>query len=95
MAGDSWRPPKKIYGIGSVQECRIGQAVVVLHGAKTPYLLQRAGSRGYGFVGECYVHGLVHGAKHLPSRSRNRSLQFGRGVYDLDDLNPRTMKVSG
>ena len=42
---------------------RIGHAVVVLHGGKTPYLLQRKrrGSSGYRFVGECYVHGLMNG----------------------------------
>ena len=40
---------------------RIGHEVVILHGGKTPYLLQRLGSRGYRFVGECYVHGCMNG----------------------------------
>lgn len=40
---------------------RIGHAVVILHGGRTPYLLQRVGSSGYRFVGECYVHGHMNG----------------------------------
>ena len=40
---------------------RIGQTVASLYGGKTPYLLQRRGSKGYRFVGECYIHGLMNG----------------------------------
>ena len=40
---------------------RIGHVVVILHGGKTPYLLQRLGSGGYRFIGECYVHGCMNG----------------------------------
>ena len=61
---------------------RIGQAVVISYGGKTPYLLQRAGSRGYRFVGECYVHGLVHGEAFTEPMPENGSLQFGKlGAY--------------
>lgn len=51
---------KKFMGLAQ-SGVRIGHAVVVLHGGKTPYLLQRAGNRGYRFVGECYVHGKMNG----------------------------------
>lgn len=58
--------------MGSAQSgVRIGQTVVVLHGGKTPYLLQREGSRGYRFVGECYVHELMDGealSKPMPEQ---------------------------
>ena len=39
----------------------IGHTVVILHGGKTPYLLQGTGKRGYRFVGEFYIHGLMNG----------------------------------
>lgn len=51
---------KKYMGLAQ-SGVRIGQTVVILHGGKTPYLLQRAGGRGYRFVGECYIHGLMNG----------------------------------
>lgn len=50
---------------------RIGHAVVVLYGGKTPYLLQKSGRRGYRFVGECYVHGYMNGealTKRIPEQ---------------------------
>lgn len=40
---------------------RLGNTVVVLYGGKTPYLLQKVRSKGFRFVGECYVHGLMNG----------------------------------
>ena len=40
---------------------RIGHAVFVLHGGKTPYILQNFGSKGHRSVGECYVHGCMNG----------------------------------
>lgn len=45
----------------SQSAARIGHTVVILHGGKTPYLLQRTGKRGYRFVGECYIHGIMGG----------------------------------
>lgn len=40
---------------------RIGHTIAILHGGKTPYVLQRTGSRGYRFIGESYIHGLMNG----------------------------------
>ena len=40
---------------------RLGNTVVVLHGGKTAYLLQKVRSKGHRFVGECYIHGLMNG----------------------------------
>ena len=40
-------------------DTRVGHLVVILHGGRTPYLIRKNGSKGYQFVGECYVHGLM------------------------------------
>ena len=49
----------------------LGNTVVVLHGGRTPYLLQRIRRKGYRFVEECYVHGLMNGealTKSIPEQ---------------------------
>ena len=35
--------------------------VWVLNGAKTPVVLRKMGERRYEFLGEAYVHGMMHG----------------------------------
>ena len=42
------------------QHCQVGDIVVILYGWKTPFVL-RPVSDGYRLIGECYVHGLMHG----------------------------------
>lgn len=41
-------------------QCRIGDIVAILYGWDTPFLL-RPVPTGYLLVGECYVHGIMHG----------------------------------
>ena len=48
-----------------------GDAVVVLHGGRTPFVLRRRrdGGDGWTLVGECYVHGIMNGeALQMPDR---------------------------
>lgn len=48
-----------------------GDAVVVLHGGRTPFILRRRqdGGDGWTLVGECYVHGIMNGeALQMPDR---------------------------
>ena len=40
--------------------CQVGDIVVIFYGWKTPFVL-RPVSDGYLLIGECYVHGLMHG----------------------------------
>lgn len=38
-----------------------GDAIVVLHGGKTPFLLRPKRDGSWALLGECYVHGLMNG----------------------------------
>jgi Heterokaryon incompatibility protein (HET) len=40
---------------------RSGDKVVVLGGGKTPYILRKGWKSQHTFIGECYVHGIMHG----------------------------------
>jgi hypothetical protein len=40
---------------------RIGDEIVILLGGKTPFILRKTGEKGYRFIGECYVHGMMTG----------------------------------
>lgn len=42
------------------EEMEMGDAVVVLYGGKTPFVL-RQGDNGWRLLGECYVHGMMEG----------------------------------
>jgi len=44
-----------------------GDAIWVLEGAQTPYVLRSTGEQGgFEFVGDCYVHGVMHGNAVTP-----------------------------
>jgi hypothetical protein len=43
------------------EDAQAGDVVVVATGAETPYLLRPTGDGYFGFVGFCYVHGLMNG----------------------------------
>ena len=38
----------------------LGDKIAVLYGGKLPYILRKIGER-WELVGECYVHGVMHG----------------------------------
>jgi hypothetical protein len=40
---------------------RSGDKVVVLGGGKTPYILRKGWKSQHIFIGECYMHGIMHG----------------------------------
>jgi hypothetical protein len=40
---------------------RIGDKIVILLGGKTPFILRKTGKKGYRFIGECYIHGMMTG----------------------------------
>jgi len=40
---------------------RIGDKIVILLGGKTPFILRKTGKKGYRFIGECYIHGIMTG----------------------------------
>lgn len=40
---------------------RIGDKIVILLGGKTPFILRKTGKKGYRFIGECFVHGIMTG----------------------------------
>ena len=45
--------------IGLVPDtAQVGDLIYIVPGAQTPYAI-RNGDRGYNFVGECYVHGIM------------------------------------
>jgi hypothetical protein len=35
--------------------------IAVLKGAQTPFVLRKVGESEYCLIGECYVHGIMHG----------------------------------
>ncbi|KAE9364913.1 HET-domain-containing protein, partial [Stipitochalara longipes BDJ] len=39
----------------------IGDKIVILLGGKTPFILRKTSKKGYRFIGECYVHGMMTG----------------------------------
>lgn len=38
-----------------------GDLICIFYGGKYPYVLRPAGETYYSFIGECYVHGVMHG----------------------------------
>jgi hypothetical protein len=40
---------------------RKGDIICILNGGRVPYVLRPSGEFAYELVGECYVHGLMHG----------------------------------
>jgi len=40
---------------------RIDDIIVILLGGKTPFILRKIGTRGYRFIGERYVQGMMTG----------------------------------
>jgi hypothetical protein len=55
---------------------RIGDKIVILLGGKTPFILRRLGQKGYRFIGECYVHGMMTG-EGLSQRKAMQDFRFG------------------
>jgi hypothetical protein len=54
------------------RNAKVGDKIVIFHGAKVPYVIRRrkgkAGKNdGYRFIGECYCHGLMQGRDFKPS----------------------------
>jgi hypothetical protein len=54
-----FRTGEGYYGIGPLI-IKEGDVVCVLLGGRTPFILRRVGD-DYSLVGECYVHGFMHG----------------------------------
>ncbi|KAK1830339.1 heterokaryon incompatibility protein-domain-containing protein [Podospora conica] len=50
----------QMLGLGP-EDARSGDQLWVLDGAKTPVVLRRVGDTSYEFLGEAYVHGMMHG----------------------------------
>jgi hypothetical protein len=43
------------------KSCRSGDVICVLFGGEVPYVLRPTGTGYFWIVGECYVHGIMHG----------------------------------
>jgi len=39
----------------------VGDVIYILHGSEVPYVLRPSGDGSFIVIGECYVHGLMHG----------------------------------
>jgi len=59
-------------GIGP-NTCQPGDKVVILFGCASPLVLRSIGSR-YQLVGECYVHGIMHGEAVIDPLRREREV---------------------
>ena len=51
---------KKYVGIAP-SSSRRGDEIWIVHGSKTPYVLRKRSDGVYEFIGEAYIHGLMHG----------------------------------
>lgn len=48
------------------RDTKPGDKIVILYGGSVPYVLRTAGFRGWNFVSECYVDGIMFGeAEHM------------------------------
>lgn len=64
-----------LLGLGPTHMCE-GDQVCILAGAKTPVVLRRLDNGHYQFLGEAYVHGIMHGeATDLISEPSNLTLE--------------------
>lgn len=49
------------YYVLGPEALRNGDALVLLHGGRTPFILRKHGRARWALIGECYVHGLMAG----------------------------------
>ena len=40
---------------------KVGDVVCILYGSEVPYILRPRDDGSYAVIGECYVHGIMHG----------------------------------
>jgi hypothetical protein len=40
---------------------KVGDIICILYGSQVPYVLRKQGDETYKVIGECYVHGMMHG----------------------------------
>jgi hypothetical protein len=56
---------------------RKGDMLVIIHGVDTPCVLRRHRNGKYRFIGQCYVHGLMHGeAKDIVDHDEARQFEL-------------------
>jgi hypothetical protein len=68
-----FRTAKGYYGIGPLI-VKDGDFVCVLLGGRTPFILRPVGD-DYNLVGECYVHGFMHGEAIEQMENGERNLE--------------------
>ncbi|GKT59856.1 hypothetical protein ColTof4_11077 [Colletotrichum tofieldiae] len=50
------------------KDCQMGDLIVIIPGASTPFVVRPGRFGSYTFVGYCYIHGMMEGEMLKPSR---------------------------
>jgi len=52
-------------------DAAVGDQICLLHGGKVPFVMRQQG-KAYRLIGECYIHGIMHGEALRPEFEENR-----------------------